>query len=185
LRLMCRWLAIPVRLSCSQTCPAPGLFADRPELGSRLGARRPTGTGSASAGMTPHRSPGSSAASSRPGMTRTCASSPGTSVLICSSRISARRSGRPFSRPTAIRSATAAGCGCTTGSSATSRRSNGPCGRGRRIAVSRDQGPDARLVVSEPIGELPGVWTEVPEASYGWSVRGTTKFLPITPRPLA
>jgi predicted glutamine amidotransferase len=42
---MCRWLAIPVRLSCSQTCPAPDLFADRPELGSRLGARRPTGGG--------------------------------------------------------------------------------------------------------------------------------------------
>ena len=68
---------------------------------------------------------------------------------------------------------------------ATIKRTSCSCACGRRIAVSRDQGPDARLVVSEPIGDLPGVWTEVPEASYGWSVRGTTKFLPITPRPLA
>ncbi|MBV9311199.1 MAG: hypothetical protein JOZ73_10220, partial [Solirubrobacterales bacterium] len=26
---------------------------------------------------------------------------------------------------------------------------------------------DARLVVSEPIGDLPGAWNEVPESSYG------------------
>jgi glutamine amidotransferase len=26
---------------------------------------------------------------------------------------------------------------------------------------------DARLVVSEPIGDLPGAWHEVPESSYG------------------
>jgi glutamine amidotransferase len=28
-------------------------------------------------------------------------------------------------------------------------------------------GEDARLVVSEPIGDLPGAWNEVPEAHYG------------------
>jgi glutamine amidotransferase len=32
--------------------------------------------------------------------------------------------------------------------------------------------PDARLIVSEPIGELPGAWNEVPEASYGVVGRG-------------
>jgi glutamine amidotransferase len=26
---------------------------------------------------------------------------------------------------------------------------------------------DARLVVSEPMGDLPGAWNEVPESSYG------------------
>lgn len=31
---------------------------------------------------------------------------------------------------------------------------------------------DARLVISEPIGDLPGAWSEVPEASYGLVGRG-------------
>jgi glutamine amidotransferase len=28
-------------------------------------------------------------------------------------------------------------------------------------------GPDARLIVSEPVGDLPGAWAEIPESSYG------------------
>ena len=31
----------------------------------------------------------------------------------------------------------------------------------------RDLGDESRLVVSEPLGDLPGAWNEVPEASYG------------------
>ena len=55
-----------------------------------------------------------SGASSRPGTTATCASSPDTSARDSSSRTSERRRGRPSSRRTATHSATAAGCGCTT-----------------------------------------------------------------------
>ena len=31
----------------------------------------------------------------------------------------------------------------------------------------RDLDDESRLVVSEPLGDLPGVWNEVPESSYG------------------
>jgi glutamine amidotransferase len=37
---------------------------------------------------------------------------------------------------------------------------------------------DARLVVSEPIGDLPGAWNEVPEASYAVIGRGHDEILP-------
>jgi glutamine amidotransferase len=30
-----------------------------------------------------------------------------------------------------------------------------------------DFGEESRVVVSEPLGELPGVWNEVPESSWG------------------
>jgi glutamine amidotransferase len=39
---------------------------------------------------------------------------------------------------------------------------------------------DARLVVSEPIGELPGAWNEVPEASYAVIGRGHDEILPFS-----
>jgi predicted glutamine amidotransferase len=42
---------------------------------------------------------------------------------------------------------------------------------------------DARLVVSEPIGDLPGAWHEVPEASYGVVGGGEDQLLPFTVRP--
>ena len=67
----------------------------------------------------------STTASRRPGATRTCASSPRTSSRRCSSRTCAPRSARRCSRPTATRSATAAGCSCTT---ATSRGFHDVCG---------------------------------------------------------
>ncbi|MFF5336396.1 class II glutamine amidotransferase [Streptomyces sp. NPDC013181] len=41
-----------------------------------------------------------------------------------------------------------------------------------------------RLVVSEPLGGLPGVWNEVPESSYGVVQPGTDAFLPFTPEPV-
>ncbi|HET8980799.1 MAG TPA: class II glutamine amidotransferase [Solirubrobacteraceae bacterium] len=34
-------------------------------------------------------------------------------------------------------------------------------------AVLQEMSEDARLIVSEPIGDLPGAWNEVPEASWG------------------
>ena len=44
--------------------------------------------------------------------------------------------------------------------------------------VFRDLSDDARLVVSEPIGDLPGAWTEVPEASYGVVGDGEDRLVP-------
>jgi glutamine amidotransferase len=44
---------------------------------------------------------------------------------------------------------------------------------------------DARLIVSEPLGDVPGVWNEVPEASYGIVGRGRDemhRFEPTAPR---
>ena len=42
---------------------------------------------------------------------------------------------------------------------------------------------DARFVVSEPIGDLPGAWVELPEASYGVVGKGGDQLLPFTPNP--
>ncbi|WP_406099377.1 class II glutamine amidotransferase [Streptomyces sp. NBC_01013] len=41
-----------------------------------------------------------------------------------------------------------------------------------------------RLVVSEPLGGLPGEWDEVPESSYGVIQPGTDDFLPFVPEPV-
>ena len=40
---------------------------------------------------------------------------------------------------------------------------------------------DARLVVCEPIGDLPAAWNEVPEASCGVTGKGHGRLLPFTP----
>ena len=40
---------------------------------------------------------------------------------------------------------------------------------------------DARLVLSEPIGDLPGAWLEVPEASWGMVGEGDAELLPFRP----
>jgi predicted glutamine amidotransferase len=42
---------------------------------------------------------------------------------------------------------------------------------------------DTRLVVSEPVGDLPGAWIEVPEASYGVVGKGPDQLLPFAPEP--
>jgi glutamine amidotransferase len=44
---------------------------------------------------------------------------------------------------------------------------------------------DTRLVVSEPIGDLPGAWIEVPEASYGVVGAGRDSLSSFTPLPPA
>jgi len=40
---------------------------------------------------------------------------------------------------------------------------------------------DARLIVSEPIGDLPGAWEEVPEASWGMVGQGEAELMPFRP----
>jgi predicted glutamine amidotransferase len=45
----------------------------------------------------------------------------------------------------------------------------------------RDLGEESRLVVSEPLGDLPGAWNEVPEASYGVIQPGQDELHPFVP----
>jgi glutamine amidotransferase len=52
------------------------------------------------------------------------------------------------------------------------------------VEVLARLGPETRLVVSEPLGDLPGAWNEVPESSAGVVRPGTDllqEFLPIAP----
>jgi len=42
-------------------------------------------------------------------------------------------------------------------------------------------GDESRLVVSEPLGDLPGAWNEVPESSYGVIQPGQDEMHPFTP----
>ena len=44
---------------------------------------------------------------------------------------------------------------------------------------------ETRLIVSEPIRDLPGVWNEVPESHYGVVQQGQDELKPFTPRPPA
>ncbi|MCP3822219.1 class II glutamine amidotransferase [Streptomyces sp. A3M-1-3] len=51
------------------------------------------------------------------------------------------------------------------------------------IAFLRDVSDETRLVVSEPLGDLPGVWNELPEGSYGLVQPGADELLPFAPEP--
>jgi len=51
--------------------------------------------------------------------------------------------------------------------------------------ILREVGDDARLVVSEPFGDLPGAWEEMPEASYGVISKGADHLHPFIPEPPA
>jgi predicted glutamine amidotransferase len=51
--------------------------------------------------------------------------------------------------------------------------------------ILREVSDDTRLVVSEPIGDLPGAWIEMPEASYGVVSKGGDQLLPFAPKPPA
>jgi predicted glutamine amidotransferase len=42
---------------------------------------------------------------------------------------------------------------------------------------------ETRMIVSEPLGDLPGAWVEVPESSYGIVQEGQDELLPFTPVP--
>jgi len=48
--------------------------------------------------------------------------------------------------------------------------------------VLHEVSDDTRLVVSEPIGNLPGAWSEVPESSYGVVGRDGDQLMPFTTR---
>jgi predicted glutamine amidotransferase len=41
---------------------------------------------------------------------------------------------------------------------------------------------ESRIIVSEPLGDLPGVWNEVPESSYGVVREGDDELRPFRPR---
>jgi glutamine amidotransferase len=49
--------------------------------------------------------------------------------------------------------------------------------------ILREVSGDTRLVVSEPVGDLPEAWVEMPEASYGVVSKGGDQLLPFTPKP--
>jgi predicted glutamine amidotransferase len=49
----------------------------------------------------------------------------------------------------------------------------------------QDISDDARLIVSEPLGDLPGVWNEVPESSCGVAGRGEDHIEPFVVKPPA
>jgi glutamine amidotransferase len=51
--------------------------------------------------------------------------------------------------------------------------------------ILQEVSDDARLVVSEPIGDLPGAWNEVPESSYGVVGDGEDQLRPFTVKPPA
>jgi glutamine amidotransferase len=49
--------------------------------------------------------------------------------------------------------------------------------------ILEDVSEDARLVVSEPVGDLPGAWHEMPEATYGTVGRGQEELFPFKVKP--
>jgi glutamine amidotransferase len=49
------------------------------------------------------------------------------------------------------------------------------------VEVIKNAGDETRLVVSEPLGDLPGAWNEVPESSVGIIRPGTDELLPFRP----
>ena len=49
------------------------------------------------------------------------------------------------------------------------------------MQLLQDLGDESRLVVSEPLGDLPGAWNEVPESSYGVIQPGQDEMHPFTP----
>jgi glutamine amidotransferase len=42
---------------------------------------------------------------------------------------------------------------------------------------------DARIVPSEPVGDLPGAWNEVPEATYCMAAKGDDQLRPFDVEP--
>jgi predicted glutamine amidotransferase len=46
----------------------------------------------------------------------------------------------------------------------------------------REVSDETRVIVSEPLGDLPGVWNEVPESSYGVVREGEDEMHPFRPR---
>jgi hypothetical protein len=51
--------------------------------------------------------------------------------------------------------------------------------------ILHDISDDARLIVSEPVGDLPGAWNEMPESSWGVTGRGYSQPEPFAPKTSA
>jgi predicted glutamine amidotransferase len=51
--------------------------------------------------------------------------------------------------------------------------------------ILQDISDDARLIVSEPVGDLPGAWNEMPESSWGVTGRGYAQLEPFAPKTSA
>lgn len=51
------------------------------------------------------------------------------------------------------------------------------------MAFLQEVSDETRLIVSEPLGDLPGAWNEVPESSYGVVRPGGSDLLSFTPQP--
>ncbi|MEV8531733.1 class II glutamine amidotransferase [Streptomyces sp. NPDC051211] len=51
------------------------------------------------------------------------------------------------------------------------------------MAFLREISDETRLIVSEPLGDLPGAWNEVPESSFGVVRRGADELCPFAPVP--
>jgi hypothetical protein len=49
------------------------------------------------------------------------------------------------------------------------------------VEILHAVGDETRLVVSEPLGDLPGAWNEVPESAAGVVRPGTDEMRPFTP----
>ncbi|MGN6430343.1 MAG: class II glutamine amidotransferase [Gaiellaceae bacterium] len=50
------------------------------------------------------------------------------------------------------------------------------------VELLREVSDGSRLIVSEPVGDLPGAWNEVPESSYGVVQEGQDELHPFTPK---
>ncbi|MDX2605739.1 class II glutamine amidotransferase [Streptomyces caniscabiei] len=53
------------------------------------------------------------------------------------------------------------------------------------LTFLREVSDETRLIVSEPLGDLPGAWNEVPEGSYGMVRTGADLLRPFAPQPVA
>ncbi|MEU5714569.1 class II glutamine amidotransferase [Streptomyces sp. NPDC020403] len=51
------------------------------------------------------------------------------------------------------------------------------------LALMRELSDDTRMVVSEPVGDLPGLWNELPEATYTVVPSGNGDYAPFAPVP--
>ncbi|MFE6331613.1 class II glutamine amidotransferase [Streptomyces sp. NPDC057806] len=51
------------------------------------------------------------------------------------------------------------------------------------VSFLQEVSDETRLIVSEPLGDLPGAWNEVPESTYGVVRAGAGEMHPFTPQP--
>jgi predicted glutamine amidotransferase len=49
------------------------------------------------------------------------------------------------------------------------------------LTLLQEVSDESRIIVSEPLGDLPGVWNEVPESSYGIVQDGEDEMRPFRP----